>query len=424
MSVTRKPTPGLRERHSRTCMSKTGGRCTCSPSIEAFVYGRRSGRKIRKTFTGQGAKSAAKQWRADALSALGKGSLTTPVRRTLREEAEEWHRRAEAGEVFTRSGRTYKPAVIRGVEADFRLRITPALGAAKLSEIQRRDVQALVDRLRADGLSGSKVRGVITSLKIVLRRPLEDDEIQTNPAERLRLPPPAGRRERVASPEQIEELIAVLPARDRALYATAYCAGLRRGELRALRWEDLDLPRGEPGGIVHVRRSWDDKTGPIVPKSAKSERRVPIPPALRLYLLEHMALTGRREGLVFGPTASNPFTPSNVRKRSLKAWETANKKRLDKGDPPLEPIGLHECRHSWVSWMHDAGFTLERIADYAGHSSTWMTDRYRHLLDGHEDEAARRQDEYLVRRARWVETAASIAHQRRHTPQLEAEPTS
>jgi hypothetical protein len=89
-----KPTPGLRERHSRTC-SSASGRCNCSPSVEAFVFDRRSGRKIRKTFSGKGAKAAAKQWRADALSALGKGALKAPVRRTLREEAEEWHRRAE-----------------------------------------------------------------------------------------------------------------------------------------------------------------------------------------------------------------------------------------------------------------------------------------------------------------------------------------
>jgi hypothetical protein len=47
--------------------------------------------------------------------------------------------------------------------------------------------------------------------------------------------------------------------------------------------------------------------------------------------------------------------------------------------------------------MHDAGLSLERIGDYVGHSSAYMTDRYRHLLDGHEAEAARLLDEYLVR---------------------------
>jgi hypothetical protein len=47
--------------------------------------------------------------------------------------------------------------------------------------------------------------------------------------------------------------------------------------------------------------------------------------------------------------------------------------------------------------MHDAGFSLERIGDYVGHSSTYMVDCYRHLLDGHEAEAAKRFEEYLER---------------------------
>lgn len=46
--------------------------------------------------------------------------------------------------------------------------------------------------------------------------------------------------------------------------------------------------------------------------------------------------------------------------------------------------------------MHAAGFSLERIGDYCGHSSAYMTDRYRHLLDGHEAEAAERLEAYLA----------------------------
>ena len=47
--------------------------------------------------------------------------------------------------------------------------------------------------------------------------------------------------------------------------------------------------------------------------------------------------------------------------------------------------------------MHDAGFSLERIGDYVGHSSSYMTDAYRHLLEGHEAEAAARFEDYLER---------------------------
>jgi len=49
--------------------------------------------------------------------------------------------------------------------------------------------------------------------------------------------------------------------------------------------------------------------------------------------------------------------------------------------------------------MHDAGFSLERIGDYVGHSSAYMTDAYRHLLEGHEADAAEREEAYLTRTA-------------------------
>jgi integrase len=74
-------------------------------------------------------------------------------------------------------------------------------------------------------------------------------------------------------------------------------------------------------------------------------------------------------------------------------------------DAGLPPLGIHQCRHTYVTLMFESGSTLERIGDYVGHSSTYMTERYRHLLDGHEAEAAAQLDAYLER----ADTAARIA---------------
>jgi integrase len=180
----------------------------------------------------------------------------------------------------------------------------------------------------------------------------------------------AGARERVASAAEAAGLLAALPDEDRALWATAFYAGLRRGELRGLRWDDVD----EAVTIIHVRHGWDDVEGEIAPKSKKGTRKVPVAAALRLQLLEHKARTGRRgSDLVYGRTASEPFTPTHVRARALGAWAaTAVGAFLRRERLPveLEPIGLHECRHTFVSLGFDAGLTLERIGDYVGHSST------------------------------------------------------
>jgi integrase len=101
---------------------------------------------------------------------------------------------------------------------------------------------------------------------------------------------------------------------------------------------------------------------------------------------------------VFGRSATASFTPTHVRDRALAAWAAAAVGAFLRSETlDLEPIGLHELRHSYVSLMHDAGLSLERIGDYVGHSSAYMTDAYRHLLDGHEAEAAERFEAYLAR---------------------------
>jgi integrase len=186
---------------------------------------------------------------------------------------------------------------------------------------------------------------------------------------------------------------------------------LRRGELRALRWTDINKAVTK----IHVQRGWDDKAGPIDPKSKKGTRHVPIPNVLRLLLLEHKARTGRRgDDLVFGSTPTTPFTSSNVTKQACRAWAAAAVGVFLRGEQPaipVEPIGLHECRHTYVSIMHAAGRSLEEIGDYVGHTSAYMTDRYRHLLEGQSDEAAAAFDAFISR-STGAPTAAQLRENR------------
>jgi integrase len=391
--------PGIRLRHSRSCPSRSGRDCSserkngCRPAYEAWVFDRRSGSKIRKTFP---TLAAAKAWRSDALSQLQRGRLITTTRKTLREAAEEWQRGAEAQPpvVLTRSGRRYKPSVLRGYRADLRNYVLPDLGAVRLADVRRGDLQALVDRMLGRGLSPSKVRNVLMPIRAIYRHAIERDEIMVNPTSNLRLPSEEATEPRVATAAEAVALLTALPEGDRALWATAFYAGLRLGELQGLRWGDVDLARG----IIRIERGWDAKEGPIEPKSKKGRRSVPVSGALRDFLVAHKAATNRDgSDFVFGSRAGRPFTPSYTRKRAARAWTAANAKRIERGLEPLAPIGLHECRHTFVSLMFDAGLSLERIGDYVGHSSAYMTDRYRHLLEGHEAEAAQLLDDYLLR---------------------------
>jgi integrase len=91
--------------------------------------------------------------------------------------------------------------------------------------------------------SGSSYRGSVRFASrscAVLRRALKDDELAANPLDLLDLPAAGRPRERAASPEEAAALLAALSEADRPLWATVFYAGLRRGELRALRWSDID----------------------------------------------------------------------------------------------------------------------------------------------------------------------------------------
>ena len=328
--------------------------------------------------------AAAKAWRSDAQVALWKGTLRAGPSATLRDAADAWLEGVHSGAIRNRSGHRYKPSAIRGYEAALAARVLPELGAARLSDIRRIDLQDFADRLCADGLDASTVRNTLMPLRAIFRRALARGDVAMNPTTGLELPAVDGRRDRIASPAEAAALLAALPERDRAPWATAMYAGLRRGELLALRWEDVDLA----AGVIRVERSWDAKEGVVAPKSRAARRTVPIAAVLRDYLVEHKLRSGRHVGLAFGTNYAQPFTPSNVRKRANAAWERAG----------LEPIGLHECRHTFASLMIAAGINAKALSAYMGHSSvTIMYDRYGHLMPGNEGQAAALLDGYLAR---------------------------
>ena len=365
------------------------------------VFDARAKKQIRKHFADMG---AARTWRDDAAGAVRAGRLRAPTRTTLAEAADALVAGLRDGSILDRSGKEYKPATIRGYERVLRLRVTPALGHRKLSDLHRREVQRFVDQMRADGLAPSTIQNTLNPLQVICRRAVRDDELPIDPTDGLELPAVRGGRERIAGPAEAARLIAALPAAERALWVTAIYAGLRRGELRALRWNDIDLE----AGVIHVRRGWDDdpEVGEIEVKSDAGRRRVPLVGVLRKLIVEHQAATGRSgEDLVFGRTAELPFIPSTIRRRALKAWKDANTRVAEKADRAgrdvepserYEPLTPHEARHCAASYLIAAGLNPKQLSVYIGHSDVRTTfNRYGHLMPGGEQEAVAKLDAFL-----------------------------
>ena len=169
------------------------------------------------------------------------------------------------------------------------------------------------------------------------------------------------------------------------MWSTAFYGGLRRAELLALDWAHVDLA----DNIIRVENSWDIEEGLIDPKSRAGRRQVPVPTVLRKQLVEHRLRQGRGgEGLVFGRTKMSPFVLTVPVVRARRVWLAAG----------LEPIGLHEARHTYASFMIGAGVmagtnpvaVAKQLSEFMGHASISVTlDRYGHLFPGAEGEAAR-----------------------------------
>lgn len=383
-------TTGIETRHSRSCPSRSDGKCgkPCKPTYQAQVWDKRAGKPIKKTFTQI---SEAKSWRSDALSALKGGTLSAPTKQTLRAVADDWLVKAESGEVLSRRRQPYKPSVLRGYRHDLETYIYPDLGALRLSDLHSIDIQALVDRLVADKRSGSKVRNVVTPLQALFRYAKRRRLVSIDPSDDLELPEVGGTREWSATPEDAKALLDALSEEDRALWGCALYAGLRRGELRALRISNLHGLNGDGDGDserwISVEHGWDDKEGEIAPKSKSGVRLSLLPETLRVLLAEHVKRTGRSGAdFVFGRTATEPFTPSHVRKRANKAWTAAE----------LGRVTLHECRHGHDSFLDAAGISEARADRYMGHAQNTIGDRYRHSLRGQLASDASLLDDYLT----------------------------
>jgi integrase len=303
------------------------------------------------------------------------------------------------GSVLSSRDRPYKPSTIRSYERALGFwpeerqraprRLLDAFGDWRLAELDRHAIQRYVNLLRSDGWDPSTVANQLDPLRVIYRVARDRDEVAVDPLERLRLAKPKGRRDRIAPPAEAQKLLDALQEAHRAVWATAFFAGLRRGELRALRVFDIDL--GAEPGVIRVRHSWDDEEGEQDGKTDNAEREVPIVAALRGELLRHLARTGRRGGdLVFGRTASEPFIPSTVRRESNAAWDRAG----------LTRITFHEGRHTFASLMSAAGVELKALSDWMGHGSIQITyDRYSKLYPDARERAVRQADTFLAAQA-------------------------
>jgi integrase len=190
------------------------------------------------------------------------------------------------------------------------------------------------------------------------------------------------------TPNEVKRLIDTATGRWRPLIVTVVFTGLRASELRGLRWEDVDLKRGE----LHVRQRADRYNKIGSPKSHSGQRTIPLGPFVVNTLKGwKLACPKSESGLVFPSSTGQISYHANM-------WKSLGPVMIKAGltDKVGEPkYGLHAFRHFYASWCinrkEDGGMELPAkvVQERLGHSSILMTmDTYGHLFPRGDDTAA------------------------------------
>src|SRR5271157_5362348 len=293
-----------------------------------------------------------------------------------------------------------KGSTLRSYEQLLRLHVSPRFGHRNLTDIKREEIKAFLGDLsrQTKAVGGNTVprfarntlRLIVGALRSVLSAAVEDGLIENSPALRLgrfvKTERPAHRASAMTRREAEEFLDAVLDVCSEwyPFFLTALRSGLRKGELIALKWGDIQFGRDESDSnrFILVQRNYS--LGQFTTPKNHRTRRVDLSRQLRMVLLQlrdKRLLDAFLEGktsisdeLVFPSHAGTPIKPDNIAVRYMQ--------------PALEKAGLrrfrfHDLRHTFGSLLIQGGASLTYVKEQMGHSSIQITvDTYGHLIPG------------------------------------------
>jgi integrase len=330
-----------------------------------------NGRDIFKTVEGN-EKDALRQ-RNQILERMHKGERVVRSNMTVK----------ELGEEYLRQTTQLKDSTITDYGYALDHWVYPKLGHLKVSSVTVNEIADFIAEMRQE-FTANTIRNCLKPLSGMFRVAVRRGLVAQNPVHALdRQERPQGtvKRMRILSSDEIKQLLAVSAEgyrhRNREghlgqrisgayglLFTTAIFTGLRRSELLALDWTDVDLDRSE----LHVRAG----------KTAAATRTVVLPDFLVQALArESLCRVNENSGKLF------PFSERNVGRALDAALERAG----------IEHVRFHDLRHTYASILISLGCELTYISQQIGHKSPATTLKvYAHLFDGH-----KRQEEAKVK---------------------------
>ncbi len=242
-------------------------------------------------------------------------------------------------------------------------------------------LQSLYNEKFRSGLSPRTVEIIHTVIHGALKQAVKNGLVVRNVSEYCELPKKEKKEAKALTPEEMDRFLKALENdRLKAAFITLLGTGLRRGELLALKWQNVDLKQGTVA--VKETLAWIAKKGFVFqpPKTEKSRRTVPLPDDVLAELKRHKVRQAEERlmlgelyqdnGLVFATELGTPIIPRN--------FERKYKALLKKAG--LTGVKLHSLRHTYATRLLEAGENLKVVQELLGHSRISVTaDIYSHV---------------------------------------------
>ncbi len=260
--------------------------------------------------------------------------------------------------------RKWKASTASTTEQRIRTHLLAAFGEVELAALTRNQLQEFLDRKAAAGLSFSVVAHLRWDLRAILELAVEENLVDRNRANSLYIPRSAARpAKKVLSGEEVKRLLSALDLRERLIVRLAVVAGMRPGEILALKWKHihenfLSVEQRVYNGVIDT------------PKTRRSKREVALSPTMVEEIAQWREIARDRgdEGWIFpSESLTTPMSRTNLWQRNL--------------EPRLRPLGLafgnfQVMRRTHASLGHGAGIDPKVSADQRGHGIGVSLDVY------------------------------------------------
>lgn len=346
------------------------------------------GKRHQEWITVKGSKRDAEKRLTEILRQKDTGSYIKPGKATVAEYLRRWLNE------YARPN--LSPRTVEGYEYIFNRHVIPTIGNVTLIQLKPEHLQRYYSDKYNSGLSAQSVRHHHTVIHKALKSAMEWELVNRNVADAVQCP--RAHQPEIQTWNENEVSLFLEKAKGTPYHALFYMAlftGMRRSELLALKWSDVDFLLGE----IHVNRSLHVLVGGEVilrpPKTKTGKRMIALPPSAYLVLSEYrkqketeallINSSIKDDDFVFGnPPDYKPLLPNTV----SHAWNKLTRRA------GVKPIRLHDARHTHASIMLKQGIHPKVVQERLGHSSIQITlDTYSHVAPGLQEAAAKRFDD-------------------------------